>query len=283
MTSIPGSLGDADNTASVAHEVGSQWTIVDGYHFGSEYQRRLRSNGTRVLVLDDNHDSDYYYADIILNHNLHADEIDYSRRSSHTRLMLGCQYALLRREFIAPETPRAIPDIARNILVTLGGSDPDNVTDLVLSALKSATSLPYEAAVIVGGSSVHLDRLIENARSIGPNVTIYHNITNMQQVMAWADIGIIAGGSTYMEAAFLGMPSVIITIADNQEMIASRLAREGLAVGAGWFNSISEQSLAAKILALAEDRNQRADMANRLRLLVDGSGPKRVVNALLEQ
>ena len=133
----PGSADDATQTAHLARQMGALWVVVDGYHFDADYQRIIKDAGLRLLFVDDHGHSARYYADIVLNQNLHAHRGLYANREPYTRLLLGTRYVLLRREFLNWRGwKRRIAEVAHNVLVTMGGSDPYNVTLKVIQALQ---------------------------------------------------------------------------------------------------------------------------------------------------
>src|SRR5262249_32858596 len=104
------------------------WLVLDGYHFDAAYQQAIRAAGYRLLVIDDMAHLPQYYADVLLNQNMHATALHYHCNPEAT-LLLGSCYALLRPEFPAWRgRQRSVPEVARKVLVTMGGSDPDNVT-----------------------------------------------------------------------------------------------------------------------------------------------------------
>ena len=110
--------------------------MVDGYQFNADYQRALKAAGFRVLFLDDYGHATHYSADLVLNQNAYANEKMYAARESYTRLLLGTDYCLLRREFSSWRGwKREIAPIGTKILVTMGGSDPENFTTDVVEAL----------------------------------------------------------------------------------------------------------------------------------------------------
>ncbi len=142
LKSWPGGAADAAETIRQAEALQADWVVVDGYQFDAAYHKALKDAGLKLLVLDDNGDSGFYWADLVLNQNIHAQADWYKNRASYTRLLLGTQYALLRREFLAWRGwQRDTPETAYKILVTLGGSDPDNVTLKVLEALSEVERL----------------------------------------------------------------------------------------------------------------------------------------------
>ncbi|PYJ64808.1 MAG: UDP-2,4-diacetamido-2,4,6-trideoxy-beta-L-altropyranose hydrolase, partial [Verrucomicrobia bacterium] len=74
LSALLGSADDAMQTADLSRRMGASWVVVDGYHFGADYQRFVKDAGLCLLFIDDNGHADRYYADIVLNQNLHAHE-----------------------------------------------------------------------------------------------------------------------------------------------------------------------------------------------------------------
>src|SRR5690625_894940 len=158
-----GSLMDAWNTIAIAREAGAKWVAIDGYHFDSTFQKTLKDEGFQVLVMDDFGHASFYWADLVVNQNSSTVASWYKSRSDSTRLLLGPNYLLLRKEFITrrglKERERPSPG-ALNLLVTFGGSDPANLTETVLTVLAKA-DLPNvgQIIVLVGDANPHLARL----------------------------------------------------------------------------------------------------------------------------
>jgi len=84
-----GSTDDAVETANLAQEVGATWVVLDGYHFDAVYQRTIKDSGVRLLFIDDNGHADHYYADIVVNQNIHAHAGLYTNREPYTQLLLA--------------------------------------------------------------------------------------------------------------------------------------------------------------------------------------------------
>ncbi len=163
------------------------------------------------------------------------------------------------------------------MLVTLGGSDPQNVTATVLTALKYLSRRDLEICVVVGASNPHLEGLRAMARMMGCTARIEHNVSQMAGLMAWADLAVCAGGSTSWELALLGLPTCILVLAENQRAIAERLSGEDIADYAGWYDTVTPEGLAQRIDMLLHDAERRRRMSIRAQRLVDGYGAARVV------
>ena len=158
VSCVAGTEQDSAQTIALARELAAEWIVVDGYQFNADYQRALKAAGFKVLFLDDYGHAAHYSADLVLNQNAYADEKMYDARESYTRLLLGPSYCLLRREFTSWRGwKREIAPIGRKVLVTMGGSDPDNFTATVIEGLRSLPNI--EATVVVGGSNPHIESL----------------------------------------------------------------------------------------------------------------------------
>jgi len=252
------------------------WLVLDGYHFDPTYQRALRSTGCRVLVIDDQANLPFYHADVLLNQNAGADQFTY-RCEPNTDLLLGTRFALLRPEFRDwRSTGRRMPVVARKLLVTLGGGDPDNVTGRIVDVLGGLHVGGLQIRVVVGPTNPHAAAL----EGRGDNVRLIRDPQNMPELLVWADLTVSGAGSTCWEIACLGVPAIVITLAENQREIAVGLAELGAAVSIGSFDDRGSAKWAEDVTTVINNQSLRQRMADVGRQLVDGSGARRVVDHL---
>jgi UDP-2,4-diacetamido-2,4,6-trideoxy-beta-L-altropyranose hydrolase len=253
------------------------WLVVDGYHFDAKYQKSVKAAGYKLLWIDDYGQAEHYYADLVLNQNISADASCYVSRESYTQLLMGPRYTLLRREFKRWQGwRRDIPEIARKVLVTLGGADPDNVTQKVIKALMHADIPELEARIVVGSANPHLELLRQETRG-DSRIHLLANIADMSDLLAWADVSISGGGSTCWELAFMGLPGLIITLADNQRPVSKWLGQMGIDVDLGWHASLSSERLARETFKILASPSIREKMSAKGRRLIDGDGAARVL------
>jgi UDP-2,4-diacetamido-2,4,6-trideoxy-beta-L-altropyranose hydrolase len=278
----PGSRSDAMQTIDLAHRLAAPVAVVDGYHFSADYQRWLKEAGLRLLFIDDNGHAAHYYADFVLNQNVHADVSLYPSIEPYTTLLLGTRYALLRREFWKWRGwQRNISDVASNILVTLGGSDPDNVTLKVLCAIAQiADNDSLHVRVVVGGSNPHLPELQAFAAETSLSVEFLYNATNMPEVMAWADMAISAGGSTMWELCMMGVPSIMVCVADNQKYATELLSKTAEIPRFYADDPHITALLPLNLEALRYNTNARQNISSRLIQIVDGYGVDRLIRSV---
>lgn len=275
-----GSLEEAHETATLAEKHGARWIVADGYEFAPGYQRALRSRGGRVLLMDDDGRYQRYETDLVLNQNVSATETLYADRDANTELLLGARFALLRDQFRAwVPKPRSAEVAKVKVLVTLGGADPDNVTQTVIAAIQSLPVDLLEATVVVGGSNPHRAKL-EAAVAAGTHqIRIVCDAKNMPELMEWADLAVSAAGSTTLELAYMGVPMLLLVLADNQRAVAEGMQAAGAARNLGWAPQ-DPVPVAIALDALSRDTAARQNLSAAGRKLVDGRGALRVVRAL---
>lgn len=275
-----GSEEDAAETAGRAMDIGASWVVVDGYHFGSRYQEVLKEKGRRLLAVDDYGHASPYHADLVLNQNAYATDAFYEHRGPGTRLLLGTSYLVLRKEFWPYRGwRRRIPSVARQALISMGGEDPRDFARRAIEAV-GRVSEPLDVRVVVGPAYRHGDGLRCAAGDLRSRVTVVENAVGMAEHLAWADIAVLAGGTTSWEAAFLGLPSVTVALAENQKRVVEALASAGAALDAGWHEDVNADQLASSVEKLAADEERRTAMCRAGQELVDGNGVFRVVERM---
>jgi UDP-2,4-diacetamido-2,4,6-trideoxy-beta-L-altropyranose hydrolase len=272
----PGCAEDSARTSELALGKKAAWVVVDGYQFNSAYQSALRAAGLKVMFVDDHGDASPYSADLVLNQNVHADGAVPRPRAAHTRLLLGSRYILLRREFAFWRKRRfGITSRARRILVTMGGSDPDNVTEQILKILLAEPDL--ELTVVVGGSNPHLSNIEQLVEEANRPIRLLKDISDMPALMVWADLVVAGAGTTSWEMCMMGLPAALCVLAPNQERIARELAQRGAAVNLGPAGELAADKTRKVLCDLLPSQAKRAKMSARGREIVDGYGAERVL------
>jgi UDP-2,4-diacetamido-2,4,6-trideoxy-beta-L-altropyranose hydrolase len=271
---------EALRTRSAGTTGNPAWLVLDGYHFDPAYQQAVRAARYRLMVIDDIAHWPDYHADILLNQNLGAETLKYNH-DPDTALLLGSRYALLRQEFLTWHGwRRETQSMARRVLVTMGGGDSDNVTLKVINALEQVQLNGLEAVVVVGGSNPHGESLRSASRNSQVKIRLERDPLNMPELMAWADVAISASGSTCWELAFMGLPSLVVAIADNQLGVAKQLETLGMAVNLGWHRQVTLSQMAQSLKDLLASDERRTALAQRCHAQVDGDGVDRVLGRI---
>ena len=274
---------DAGRTVEIARDLSVEWIIVDGYKFDSEYHRKLKNDGFRVLCIDGIGHIKHYYADIVLNNNIGREEDLYLDRQSYTKLLLGSQYILLRREFTSRRIEkRKIANIAKNLLITLGGGDTYLAITKVLQALNNLNNYKLHVKVVLGYINYDIDKLKSIINNTSIDLLFLQNVEEMQDLMIWADFAISAGGTTCWEIAYYGLPNIVLVLAENQKENATFLYLNQVSIYAGEIENISIFQLSETIERLMINKKLRRSMSQRGQQLIDGLGSSRVKKILMD-
>lgn len=272
---------DVDDTSAVLQAIGGvDALVVDHYAFDARWQRQLRPWARRIAVIDDLADR-VHDADLLLDQGLVADaERRYVGLVPLTCIrLLGPDYAMLRDEFAAARL-RAQPRLQLGrLLVFLGGVDAGDHTSLVLDALQQSALRGCEVDVVVGGANPQAARIRERCAQT-PQLHFHHAVSNMAELMLAADLSVGAGGSTTWERACLGLPSLILVLADNQRPSAQAM-RDG---GHAWMldsDQLTVPALRQQFDAIARDPGRLEPLSRDNLQLVDGRGAERVARRVL--
>jgi len=281
---IDGAAGsdlDSEQLIALARPHNPSWLVVDGYKFGPGYQRALKDERLQVVLIDDNGRTGTYAADVVLNQNIHAQECLYKDRETYTRLLLGTKYALLRREFVSVREPREFASVGHKLLVSMGGSDPDNVTCRVMEALEQVAIENLQVVVVAGGSNPHLASVAELVAKSSHSCRILNNVANMQELISWADLTVSAAGSACWEYCALGLPAALVAVAENQIPNAEALHAAGAAKLVAGGSRFPIGQMAQLITRLANSVSERQALSRTARALVDGGGAGRIISVLI--
>lgn len=270
-------IHDWEHTQSALLSSADSWLVLDGYNFDDYYQRMVKATGNPLLVIDDMATLSDYSADIVLNQNVFANRLKYTR-SRDTRLLLGPRYALLRREFGARiGGERAVSDSARKVLVTLGGADAPNCTLRILHALSELQAEGLQVKAVVGMNNSHSGMLRKDIEKYSMPLTVVFNPADIAELMLWADVAVSAAGTTALELASLGVPTAVVAIAENQRATADEMGRAGSAYKLGFHQEIDDSVLAERLRDFLSDSARLNEMGKRAQSMVDGEGAARVV------
>lgn len=275
---------DASETSKVLAGLDADWLVVDHYGLSAEWEEQRALPSCRRFVIDDLSNRDHV-ADILLNQNLGADAKAYTGRVPENCLILaGARYALLRPEFqMLRDAKQAIGEDQeqpeRNLLISFGGSDPPNATGWVLGQI-AAQPLPdnWKVTVVMGSGALALEGVKEKAASIGPLVKLIENTLNMAELMQASDLALGAGGATSWERCCLGLPTILVVLAENQQPAADALSSVGASLN---IRLGDDAALGMALGALTGDSARRATMSRAARAVCDGGGVARVVEAML--
>ncbi|MBK5931288.1 UDP-2,4-diacetamido-2,4,6-trideoxy-beta-L-altropyranose hydrolase [Halochromatium salexigens] len=278
------------------------WLIVDHYALDATWEQRLRPAIVRILVIDDlanrRHD-----CDLLLDQNLAPEaEARYAGLlPASAQCLLGPSYALLRPEYAATRQglercryTSPIPSVVaaqgdepdpleqqpvRRVLIFFGGTDPDDLSGRALEALSAPALSALSVDLVIGANNPHRERLTALAQRRG-NTQLHPPRPHLANLMAEADLAIGAGGTTTWERCCLGLPSLVISIAENQRPACEALAAAGVIAYLGHQDVVTVERLRDAVQTLRNDAQQRQRLSAVSAACVDGNGARRVSLAM---
>jgi len=268
---------DAQKTIAAVKSIKVEWMIVDHYALDKYWHKKIRQYVKRIFVIDDLGNRKYD-CDILLDQNLGSTNEKYQGIvPNDCKLLLGPKYALLRPDFSKWRDKslkkRKHVKIPKNILVSLGGVDLQNVT---IDIIKELSRIPFLANkivnVVLGSQSPHINSVKSVAESSCLEVCIHTDTKHMAELMSLADLAIGASGSSSWERCALGLPSINFVIADNQLDIALALEKAGAIITVHSINDLS--------FALNTAIKNLKSMSFKSSLICDGFGSYHVSNFL---
>lgn len=272
-----GGEADCAETIRVAKSLKSKWVVLDGYHFGEDFQIQLKQNDFKVLAIDDFGQCDEWHTDLILNQNVYGAEFVYPKLDPRTDVLRGPRYALLRREFQENhKTPASLPTILgplQKLLLTFGGVDPDNVTGTILSALNALDRHRLSIRVIIGAGNINGESLDLLAAQSPHEIEFVRDVMDMPAQYRWADGVIGAGGSTCLEWLLFGLPAALVCLADNQRLVVSALSGKARCLDLGAHTDLRPDILAKQLSAWIQKAGEITSFES---FQVDASGASRV-------
>ncbi|HEY8803608.1 MAG TPA: UDP-2,4-diacetamido-2,4,6-trideoxy-beta-L-altropyranose hydrolase, partial [Clostridium sp.] len=228
-------LINEDNVIDELANVNADCLITDSYDVDEDYFNETKDMFSKTGYIDDIN-AFYYNVDFVINQNVTANNYKY-KCNDDTSLFLGTGYVMLRQEFRNTK-PNKVKTNINDILITMGGADPANFT---LKLLKYIKDLDYNFHVVIGPSFSKIDEIQKEIIN-RDNIKLYFN-ANMIEMMKLSDIAITAAGSTLYELGSLGVPTLGVILADNQEGVAKEMHKNGHIINLGWYDKIEKHDV----------------------------------------
>lgn len=270
-----GQLADAQETIQVLSDMAWDWLVVDHYALDERWETALRKAARNILVIDDLADRTHD-CDVLLDQNLHADmDSRYgSNVPKHCQSLLGPRYALLRDEFRQLHE-KTIPrnGTVKRVLVFFGGIDADNYTGQSIEALGNIED-QLQVDVVIG--TEHPYRMQIDAECVRLGFTFHVQTSRMAELMAVADLSIGAGGTASWERCCLGLPALVVSLADNQVCIAKELGLFGACIHLGYLDNVDAADIHGAVVDLVRHPERLQALSQKAYSLVDGLGVDRL-------
>mgnify|MGYP001134996872 CR=1 FL=1 len=240
--------------------------LTDSYRLDNDYIKSVRQTFKVVGYMDDNALFPYE-ADYVINQNFGAEVTSYEV-SNECELLLGSHYLLLRCEF-RKQLESSVKDAAREIMITVGGSDPYNVLDKILSTIYD---MPFHFHVVIGITFPYENDVRNKYKDI-KNIRFYKQ-PDIEKLMRKCDMAVSSCGSTLYELGVCGVQTIGVSVADNQVPLAERMAKQGMIEYLGSINTLNKNVIRQSITTLAHDKVKREHMKKLNEQMLNKDGVK---------
>ena len=280
---LPGAADGEPRLLAAKLPQGCDALIVDHYGRGGDFETACRGFAKRIFAIDDIPDR-AHDCDLLLDATPGRKADEYARLvPPDCKLLMGGRYALLRRQFsearAAALARRGNGEEVSRILVSMGATDPSDVTSVVLRGI-ARSGLKAAVDVVMGQASPHLSKVRALVASRAVEAHVHVEVSDVAALMTAADVAVGAAGASSFERCCLGLPSLVVVAAANQRQIAAALVGAGAAVSLGEAKTLREDDVAAALRNLAADAERRAKLARNAGMLCDGRGAARAAVAI---
>ena len=257
------------------------WLVVDHYGIDCRWESLVKPLVKNVLVLDDLADRKHN-CDVLLDQNYYSNsEMRYvDKVSSNSCMLLGPNYALLREEFIASRCLCSPRKTVNRILIMFGGVDFDCYTIDALEAV-SRTALK-NVDVVIGND--HPQKAAVTSFANKNLFKIHIQTEKIHDLMAQADLAIGAAGASSWERCAVGLPTICLSVADNQNEILKELSNKRVVLA---INEKNRKKLPEKIYEAVNLLSRDTSLLYKLSInalkLVDANGAQRVLSAMMSK
>ena len=256
------------------------WVVLDNYSLSSEWETTVRPFVEKIAVIEDLADR-RHDCDLLIDQNYSDRTVEtFKRQVPETcKFLIGPKYAMLNLVFakirevsVAPRTE------LKRVLVFCGGSDPKNLTKTVLDALSGDEFSDLAVDVVIGAQNQNFKSGSTN--QYDTNIQFHESGDDFAKIMSNSDLAIGAGGTTTWERMCLGVPSVVVSIAENQVPTCEKLGREGFVRYLGPQSEVTNESVASAIREFLQTPSALSAVSIKSQILVDGKGCERVAEVM---
>lgn len=241
-----------DNLFDILRQYRPQMVINDILDTSWEYMSQLKEDGYFVVNFEDL-GVGTELADVVF-------DALYEHDINEAKIFTGHKYYILKDEFYF-QTEKIITNQVKNVLITFGGTDPNNLSQKVLDAILN-TSYEGRINVILGLGYGDVEGLVAKYES-NPSVQIYQNVSNISEFMFKADIIFTSAGRTMYEICSLGVPTVCLC--QNEREVTHVFGNEDNGfINMGLGIDVGRQDIIDQFVNLVNDYDLRVQMNNKM-------------------
>ena len=272
-------LDEVEFIGSYLENTSAEYIILDvlDADINNEYMRRLNLLGLPIIVITDDTYKRLINADLIINGNPNQLEIDYG--DHHYKYLLGPKYFIMPEIYGETLTKPPTRKKKKDILLTLGGSDHNNLIFKVLIALRKLNNIG-KITLISSKATGYLGKLINFIKTSTLNIELLIDVPNLAPFFNKVDLAITAGGNTLFERIAIGLPGLTICQLTRQDEIANMFQKLNVNFNIGYGPDLNINDIYNNVNYFLNDDARHIVQHDESQKIVDGKGLKRFCNKL---
>ena len=261
-----------------------KYLIIDNYSIEKEWENAIKKIIPKIVVIDDlanrNHNCDFIIdQNFIENHKNRYTKFV----SEKTIQLLSPKYAIIK-DSIKKNKTISLPNFKNpsKLFICFGASDPKGYTLAALSALKKIRYKFQLINVFTSKNNINLEKINQKCSTLA-NCKIHTDNHLLPEILSKSDLAIGAGGTMCWERAFLGVPSLVFGIADNQIKVLEALIKNGIVIGESYSQYPDDNKIESWLKVIITNQKLLEGLSERSRKIVDGFGTERICEALFPE
>jgi len=257
--------------------------VTDNYALGIEFEMWFKGKVKTICAIDDLADR-VHYCDFLLDQTVGCKPEKYAPLvPKDCAILAGPHFALLNHHYLIQKDKaleqRQLKPSHKKLLISFGGSDPDNVTGRVLSLLPNLKEIT-SVEIVLGSANPHAGTIKHIVDQSNLDINLHINLPNLSTLLINCDMAIGAGGISALERCVYGIPTLLIEIAENQKIMIQELQKNNAGISLGSPASLTKDRLDEALKRLLNS-GFYSQMSKAAATLCDGEGSRRVINKLI--
>ncbi len=253
-----------------------EWLIIDMREFGENISKELM-NKIHTVLIDDAWTKNVY-SNLIFNGTMIKKYHNYHKINKNSKIFTGTSFFIIDKSFLKhkKKSSEIIKKKQYNVTISTGGTDPNNVTLLVI---KSIISIPnINIKIVIGPYSKSLNKISQIIKN-KKNVQIILSPKKIWNTFKKADIIISNAGSTLFELATQNIPTLSIAAEEHQISYAKFFSSKGFSIYLGFWRSLNSNKISKILSNTLYNRSTRIQISKQGHKIIDGKG---VINVAKE-
>ncbi|MFB5195260.1 UDP-2,4-diacetamido-2,4,6-trideoxy-beta-L-altropyranose hydrolase [Neobacillus sp. KR4-4] len=263
--------------------IGQKYLIIDHYGIDFKWETIIYEFVDKLIVIDDLADRKHK-CDILIDQNFFMDlNVRYKDKLiGETKTFLGPNFAIFRDEFYVNRILVNVRTKVQKILIFFGGSDPTNATLRTLNLINEINLENIAVEVVVGSTNKDKDE-IQTICNNTRNFNFHCQINYFSKLISECDLCIGAGGINLWERIFMLLPTITISVAENQDSVLQEVQKTGCIYHLGHHKNLSQNEIEKQLLRLIHNPSEIQKMSINCKSVISSNDKDYLINDILSK